>query len=117
MLVVLLVGFLFWFNAVLATSRPTYDGIYSGHLYCVHAKNIMLTLAIKGDKYKLTMHYLDGSDVDSLRDEGKLVYRGNIIEIGRGSKMYYHVAESGLLHQMDRQAKEVIAEKYTLKKV
>jgi hypothetical protein len=117
MLVVLLVGFLFWFNAVLATSRPTYDGVYKGHLYCVHAKNIMLTLAIKGDKYRLTMRYLDGSNVDSLHDEGRLVYRGDIIEIGRGSKMYYHAAETGMLRQMDRQAKETMTDEYALKKV
>jgi hypothetical protein len=118
MLVVLLAGFAFWFSTTLNnTNRPAYDGIYNGRLYCVHAKNISLTLAIKGDRYRLRVHYPGDGDVDSLHDEGSLVYRGNIIEIGRGSNMYYHVTEHGVLRQMDRQAKEFMAEEYTLKKV
>jgi hypothetical protein len=116
MLVVLLAGFAFWFNVTQAVRRPMCDGIYSGRLYCRHNKNIELTLAIKGGKYKLELCYLDDADVDSLSDEGRVVYRGDIIEIGRGSNMYYHVTEHGELRQMDRQAKEVMAG-YALKKV
>ncbi|GBR74506.1 hypothetical protein NO1_1668 [Candidatus Termititenax aidoneus] len=117
MLIVLLAGFTFRFNTVLSANRPVYDGVYSGRLYCMHAKDIRLTLAIEGDKYRLNVHYLDDGDVNLLRDEGRLVYRGDIIEIGRGSDMYYHITEQGLLRQMDRQAKNFIAEEYTLKKV
>jgi hypothetical protein len=117
MLVVLLAGLVFWFNITQAASHPMCDGTYKGWLYCTHNKNIALTLAIKGDRYKLKMYYLDDKDVGALSDEGQLVYHGNIIEIGRGSNVYYHIAEDGTLLQMDRQAKEIIDEDYALKKV
>lgn len=117
MLVVLLAGLALWFSITQAANRPMCDGTYKGWLYCTHNKNIALTLAIKGDRYKLKMHYLDDKDVDSLYDEGQLIYRGNIIEIGRGSNVYYHIAEDGTLFQMDRQAERVMAKDYALKKV
>ncbi|MDR1452929.1 MAG: hypothetical protein LBJ25_03020 [Candidatus Margulisbacteria bacterium] len=118
MLVVLLAGLVFWFSVTKAVRQPMCDGVYTGRMYCKYNKNIALTLAINGERYKLKIFYLDNDDVDSISDEGRVVYRGDVIEIGRGSNVYYHIAEDGRLLPIDWQAREkIISESGALKKV